>query len=78
MNLLRLAAFTGDDALRRRADEVLSAFAAVVAKAAPAFPRLLCALDFRTDFPREVVLGGRARTARLRGAPRRRLRDRGS
>ncbi len=58
MNLLRLAAFTGDDALRRRADEVLSAFAAVVAKASPAFPRLLCALDFRTDVPREVVLGG--------------------
>ncbi len=58
MNLLRLAAFTGEDSRRRRADEVLSAFAAVVEQASPAFPRLLCALDFRTDSSREVVLGG--------------------
>jgi uncharacterized protein YyaL (SSP411 family) len=58
MNLLRLAAFTGEDAYRRRAEEVLSAFAAVVAQASPAFPRLLCALDFRAGSPREVVLGG--------------------
>ncbi len=58
MNLLRLAAFTGEDSRRRRADEVLSAFASVVGQASPAFPRLLCALDFRTDAPREVVLGG--------------------
>ncbi len=58
MNLLRLAAFTGDDAYRRRAEEVLAAFAGLVEKAAPAFPRLLCALDFRTDTAREVVLAG--------------------
>jgi hypothetical protein len=58
MNLLRLAAFTGDDAYRRRAEEVLSAFAGLVEKAAPAFPRLLCALDFRSDAAREVVLAG--------------------
>ncbi len=58
MNLLRLAAFTGDDAYLRRGREVLAAFAGVVEKAAPAFPRLLCAYDFGTDTVREVVFAG--------------------
>ena len=60
MNLLRLHAFTGEDRYRRRADEVLAAFSALVERAAPAFPRLLGALDFASDSPREIVLSGTA------------------
>jgi uncharacterized protein len=58
MNLLRLHALTGDATYRRRADEVIGAFSAVAEKAAPAFPRLLCALDFASDAAREIVLSG--------------------
>ena len=60
MNLLRLHAFTGEERYRRRADEVIAAFSAVAEKAAPAFPRLLCALDFASDGAREIVLSGTA------------------
>ena len=66
MNLLRLRGVhrrrraTGD-----RADEVLLGLRRrVVAKASPAFPRLLCALDFRTG----SAAGGRARRASRAGA----------
>jgi uncharacterized protein YyaL (SSP411 family) len=58
MNLLRLHGFTGEERYRRRADEVIAAFSAVAEKAAPAFPRLLCAVDFASDSPREIVLSG--------------------
>jgi uncharacterized protein YyaL (SSP411 family) len=58
MNLLRLHAFTGEAGYRRRAEEVLGAFSAVAEKAAPAFPRLLCAVDFASDSSREIVLSG--------------------
>jgi uncharacterized protein YyaL (SSP411 family) len=58
MNLLRLSVFTGDDGYRRRAEEIFGAFADFLERAAPAFPRLLCALDFSSDTPREVVLAG--------------------
>ncbi len=63
MNLLRLHAFTGEERYRRRADEVIAAFSAVAEKAAPAFPRLLCAVDFASDVPREIVLSGTPGTA---------------
>ncbi|MEX0879116.1 MAG: thioredoxin domain-containing protein [Thermoanaerobaculia bacterium] len=58
MNLLRLFAYTGDDAYRRRADAVIGAFAGLLERAGTAFPRLLCALDWREDRPREIVLAG--------------------
>jgi len=57
-NLLRLAAFTGDDRYEKRADAIFEAFGELLERAAPAFPRLLCALDFRASGPREVVLAG--------------------
>ena len=63
MNLLRLHAFTGEDRYRRRADEVLGAFSALLERAAPAFPKLLCAVDFASDSPREIVLSGTAGNA---------------
>jgi uncharacterized protein YyaL (SSP411 family) len=57
-NLLRLAAFTGDERFAERADRVFDAFGGLLGRAAPAFPRLLCALDFRASGPREIVLAG--------------------
>ena len=58
MNLLRLATFTGEAKYRERAEAIFSAFAAYLDRAPAAFPRLLCALDYRQDEPREVVLSG--------------------
>jgi hypothetical protein len=58
MNLLRLAAFTGDEGYRRRADSVFAASAELLERAPTAFPRLLSSLDFRSGPPREVVLAG--------------------
>ncbi len=57
-NLLRLAVFTGDERYEKRADAIFEAFGELLERAAPAFPRLLCALDFRASAPREVVLAG--------------------
>jgi uncharacterized protein YyaL (SSP411 family) len=58
MNLLRLAAFTGDERYEKRADAIFEAFGELLERAAPAFPRLLSALDFRASGPREIVLAG--------------------
>ncbi len=71
MNLLRLAVFTGDDRYRHRAEEVFADAADVLARAPAALPRMLCAVDFLSDAPREVVLAGtpgRADFERLRDA----------
>jgi hypothetical protein len=58
MNLLRLAAFTGEERYARRAGAVFAAFGGVLERAAAAFPRLLCALDFQAGPSREIVLAG--------------------
>ncbi len=58
MNLLRLAVFTGDERYRRRAGDVFASAAEVLSRAPVALPRLLCAVDFASDPPREVVLAG--------------------
>ena len=58
MNLLRLSVFTGDESYRRKADAIFGALAEDLERAAPAFPRLLCALDFRSAAAHEVVLAG--------------------
>ncbi|HEU5251470.1 MAG TPA: thioredoxin domain-containing protein [Thermoanaerobaculia bacterium] len=58
MNLLRLATFTGDGKYRERAEKIFSAFSGYLDRAPAAFPRLLAALDYRQDEPREVVLSG--------------------
>ncbi|HEX9149373.1 MAG TPA: thioredoxin domain-containing protein [Thermoanaerobaculia bacterium] len=60
MNLLRLSTFTGQPKYRDRAESIFSAFAEYLERAPAAFPRLLCALDYRQDEPREVVLSGEA------------------
>ena len=58
-NLLRLSAFTGDERYARRADAIFAVFGDLLERAPTAFPRLLCALDFRESGPREVALAGR-------------------
>src|SRR5260370_12585787 len=51
-NLLALSERTGDAQLRKRAEEVMAAFAARL----PAMPGMLAALDGSLDQPLEVVL----------------------
>jgi uncharacterized protein YyaL (SSP411 family) len=58
MNLLRLATFTGETRYRDRADRIFSSLAGYLDRIPAAFPRLLCALDYRQEEPREIVLAG--------------------
>ena len=58
MNLLRLHSFTGDRAYRDRADAIFSRLSLYATRAPSAVSRLLCALDYATAAPREVVLAG--------------------
>ena len=56
LNLLRLAALSGKDEYRARADRLLSAAAGVAGAEPAASPDLLLAVDWRTDVPLEIVL----------------------
>ena len=55
-NLLRLSAFTGDDAWRAEADRLLAALGGTLTRQPLAATRLLAGLEFRLDVPKEVVL----------------------
>jgi uncharacterized protein YyaL (SSP411 family) len=55
-NLLRLSAFTGDDAYRVRADRLLAAVGGTLARQPLAATRLLAGLELRLDVPKEIVL----------------------
>ena len=65
MNQLRLASYTGETRYRDRAEAIFSAFSGFLSRMPTALPRLLCALDYRSDTPREVVLAGEAGEARF-------------
>jgi len=65
MNQLRLASYTGETRYRDRAEAIFSAFSGFLSRIPTALPRLLCALDYRSDVPREVVLSGEAGEARF-------------
>ncbi len=52
LNWLRLSELTGDVQLRKRAEEVMAAFASRL----QAMPALLAAVDWSLDQPLEVVL----------------------
>lgn len=54
LNLLRLAELTGAHAYRAAADKTLAAFARPMARGS--MPKMLAALDFALDRPREVVI----------------------
>ena len=55
-NLLRLSAFTGDDAWRAEADRLLAALGGTLTRQPLAATRLLAGLEFRLDVPKEIVL----------------------
>ena len=65
-NLLRLAAMTGRSQWRRRAERILSAYAGTLRQYPEAMPRMLTALSFRLDPPRQVVIAGRPGAADTR------------
>jgi len=56
LNLLRLSEFTSDDRYRQRAEHGLKAFQRVLAANPASVPRMLAALDFRSDVPKEIVI----------------------
>jgi uncharacterized protein len=56
LDLLRLAELTGDERYRGRAEAALRAAAPVVEGDPTAMPRLLSALDFWLDRPKEIVI----------------------
>ena len=60
MNLGRLAALTGDDAYRDRAERIFAVFREAIVRTPHAFPYLLGALDVHHAAPCEVVVAGDA------------------
>jgi uncharacterized protein YyaL (SSP411 family) len=58
LNLLRLGRMTGDVALEKRAEDLLSAFAAQVSAVPMAHTHFLMAVDFRIGPSREIVVAG--------------------
>ena len=56
LNLLRLAELTSRDEFRTRAERGLSAFSGHLSQAPGGAPKMLCALDFYLDSPREVLV----------------------
>ncbi|MGE0681431.1 MAG: thioredoxin domain-containing protein, partial [Candidatus Binatia bacterium] len=55
-NLLRLAAFTTNDHYWEMAQQALRAFAGQLTQSPASMPRLLTALDFSLDKPKEIVI----------------------
>jgi uncharacterized protein YyaL (SSP411 family) len=56
LNLLRLAEFTTNDYYRQMAQRTIQAFAGQLAQAPASMPRMLAALDFTLDKPKEIVI----------------------
>jgi len=57
--LQRLAALTGDETYRERADGIFKLLASIVASAPTAFPHLLCALHLRHVGATEIAVTGK-------------------
>ncbi len=55
-NLLRLAELTTDDRYRARAGKAFSAFGATLEQSPTVVPKMLAAVDFRLDTPKEIVI----------------------
>ncbi len=58
LNLLRLAAMTGEAGLRERGRRTIDAFRAQWSRVPQAMPQILCALELALEPPRHVVLAG--------------------
>ena len=56
LNLLRLAEFTTDDHYRQLAEKGLRAFSTQLAQTPTSMPRMLAAVDFSLDKPKEIVI----------------------
>jgi hypothetical protein len=56
LNLLRLSELTGNDDYRRAAEKTLRAFARVLSERPSSLPKMLCALDWYWDQPKEIVI----------------------
>jgi hypothetical protein len=63
LNLLRLEELTGRDDYRRRAEKGLGAFSAALVQGGSGLPKMLAALDFYLDVPREVLIVAPAQAA---------------
>jgi uncharacterized protein YyaL (SSP411 family) len=63
-NLLRLAALTGDESLRERADRTLALFASHMRQAPAGMAAMLCGLDWAAGTTGEVVIVGQGAAAR--------------
>ncbi len=66
MNLLRLAQFTGDPAMRERALKTIEAFADQLSRTPSALPQMLCAVDASLAKPRQIVIAGQNDSAATR------------
>ncbi|HEX9426347.1 MAG TPA: thioredoxin domain-containing protein [Candidatus Polarisedimenticolia bacterium] len=64
--LQRLAGLTGDETMRRKAEEILRLYRDQVERFPAAFGTMLCAIDQHLTGPREVVLAARAADPALR------------
>ncbi len=64
--LLKLAAYTGDEQYRQRADDYLSALADVIVQHPSAFGEVLAALDFALSPVKEIAIVGDLRSADCR------------
>ncbi|HEX8280693.1 MAG TPA: hypothetical protein VF551_04910, partial [Chthoniobacterales bacterium] len=58
LNLLRLAQIRADDAMRRRAEKTIAAFAATLTRVPSAMPQMLVALDYSLGKPQQIVIAG--------------------
>ena len=56
LNLMRLEEFTTDDRYRVLADEALGAFGWVLERRPSSVPKMLTAVDFRLDTPKEIII----------------------
>ncbi|HZU70276.1 MAG TPA: thioredoxin domain-containing protein [Ktedonobacteraceae bacterium] len=64
--LLRLAAFTGEESYRQRADDYLQHIASAMVQYPSAFGHALCALDFAISLVKEFAITGEPREAGTR------------
>jgi uncharacterized protein YyaL (SSP411 family) len=55
-NLLRLGEFTSDDAYRQRAEAAILGSAGIMKRSPRSATKMLSALDFKNDFPKEIVI----------------------
>jgi uncharacterized protein YyaL (SSP411 family) len=65
-NLLRLAQMTDDKKLADRADKTINLYAGTLQRAPSAMPRMLVAIDFHLDKPKQIVLAGDPAAAETR------------